>query len=189
MHTTMFGALAAIDMRRKWNIWYSATSPGSVARVQGVDGEETRFGNGIANSKVYKLDATMPTDDGFAIDSCYTTAGFPILSKRQEMAQLGPGYVRTSYLTAALATGGLVNIRMLANYLYLVEPDGYIQWTIPGGYTPGLQPTKDIEGDANFPAMRNFIEFRQNDGNQGWTLSNVNLSMRKDVWNSRRGSK
>ena len=131
----------------------------------------------------------MPTDDGFAIDSAYTTAGFPLLSKRQEMAQLGPGQVRTTYGTAALTTGGKVNIRMLANRLFFPEPDGYVQWTVPGGFTPGLQPLNDVEFDANFPAMRNFIEFRQNDGNQGWTLSNVNLSMRKDVWNSRRGAK
>ena len=48
VHTTMFGTLAAIDMRRKWNLWYSATNPGTIAHVQGVDGEEIRFGNGIA---------------------------------------------------------------------------------------------------------------------------------------------
>lgn len=189
VHTTMFGTLSSIDMRRKWNIWYSATNPGTVARVQGLDGEETRFGNGILSSKVYKLDPTMPNDDGFAIDSLYTTSGFPLLSKRAEMAQLGYGQVRTCYLFSALTTGGLVNLRMMANRLFFPEPDGYVQWTVPGGFTPGLQPLNDVESSANFPAMRNFIEFRQNDGLQGWTLSNVNMKMRADVWNKSRGSK
>ena len=189
MHTTMFGTLAAIDMRRKWNIWYSATRPATIALVQGLNGEETRFGNGIGNSKIYALDPTATTDDGNVIDSCYTTSGFPLLSKRAEMMQLGPSRVRTSYLIAALTSGGLINLRMLANRLFFPEPDGYVQWTVPGGFTPGEQPLEDVNCTANFPAIRNFLEFRQNDGNGGWTLSNLILKMKRDVWNQVTGQK
>lgn len=188
MHTTMFGALAAIDMRRKWNIWYSATNAGTVARVQGLGGEETRFGNGIGNSKVYKLDPTMTTDDGNAIDSCYTTAGFPILSKRQDMQQLGPNRVRWTYFIGALQSGGTLNLRLLGNRLFFPEPNGYVQWTVPGGFAPTLTPISDSEATLNFPASRTFLEFRENDG-FGWTLSNVTLRGRKDVWNAMTGKK
>ena len=188
MHTTMFGALAAIDMRRKWNMWYSSTNAGTVAQVQGLSGEDTRFGNGIGNSKVYKLDPTMTTDDGNVIDSCYTTAGFPILSKRLEMQQLGPNRVRWTYFIGALETGGTVNLRLLGNRLFFPAPSGYLQWSVPGGFGPGRTPIQDTESSLNFPSSRTFLEFRENDG-YGFTLSNVSLRGRKDIWNAMTGKK
>lgn len=187
MHTTMFGSLMSVDMRRKWSLWQIG-SPYATT-VQGANGEETRFGNGAGNSKVYALDPTQATDDGAVIDSCYTTGGFPVLSKRQMFPQLGPNRVRWTYLVAALASGGAVNVRLLGNRLIYPEPAGYLAWTVPGGFAPGAEPLNDVEASLNFAATRAFLEFRQNDGNAGWNLSNMMLRARQDVWNRMRGVK
>ena len=158
--------------------------------MQAVSGEQTRFGNGAGNSKVYFLDPTQNrTDDGVILDSCYTTCGQPLLSKRVEMPQLGPNRVQWEYLVAALTTGGTVNIRLLANRLFYPEPAGYRNWTIPGGFSPGLEPLDDTEASLNFIASRTFFEVRQNDGFEGWTLSNVILRGKKAVWNAMLGRK
>lgn len=187
VHTTMFGTLMSVDMRRKWSLW-TIESPGATT-VQGPNGEETRFGNGQGNSMVYALDSTVATDAGTAIDSCYTTAGVPILDKRAMFPQLGQSRVTWSYLIAALTSGGKVAVRLLGNRLIYPEPTDYLQWTIPGGFTPTEQPPNDVESSLNFQATRTFIEFRQNDGEMGWTLSNAMLRARKNVWNAIRGVK
>lgn len=190
MHTTMFGKLAALDMRRKWSLWYGGVGSPYATTVQGVNGEQTRFGNGAGNSRVYFLDSTQnATDDGTAIDSCYTTSGLPLLGSRAEMPQLGPNRVQWEYLVMALLSGGLVNVRLLANRLFFPEPENYRNWTVPGGFTPGLEPLDDTEAGLNFIASRTFFEFRQNDGNPGWTLSNVVLRAKKAVWNAMMGRK
>lgn len=190
MHTTMFGKLAALDMRRKWSLWYGGVESPYATTVQGVDGEQTRFGNGQGNSKVYYLDPTQnANDDGVPIDSGYTTAGLPLLASRAEMPQLGPNRVQWEYLVAALLSGGLVNIRLLANRLFFPEPANYCNWTIPGGFSPGLEPLDDTEASLNFIASRTFFEFRQNDGNDGWTLSNLILRAKRAVWNQMIGRK
>ena len=51
MHTTMFGTLTSIDMRRKWSIWQIPSPYGAVC--QGVTDEEIFICNGRGNSKVY----------------------------------------------------------------------------------------------------------------------------------------
>jgi hypothetical protein len=187
MHTTMFGTLTSVDMRRKWNLW-QITSPYATT-VQGVTDEQTRFGNGQGNSLAYAQIPGQPTDDGAIIDSCYTTSGLPLQGKRGEMPQLAGGRITWCYLAAALTSGGTVNLRLLANRLFFPEPAGYEQWTVPGGFAPGAQPLNDMESTLNFTATRTFFEFRQNDGNPGWTLSNMTLKARKSVWNTLRGIK
>lgn len=183
MHTTMFGTLAAIDMRRKWSLWYGGVQSPYATTVQGPHGEQTRFGNGQGNSLVYYLDPTQnASDDGAPIDSLYTGSGLPMLSKRAEMPQLGQDRVCWTYITLALASGGSVNLRLLGDYLYYPEPAGYNALSVPGGFAPGVQPLRNTPASLNFIATRTFLEFRQNDGNPGWALSNIMLRGRKAVW-------
>jgi hypothetical protein len=190
MHTTMFGTLAAIDMRRKWSLWYGGVQSPYATTVQGVNGEQTRFGNGQGNSLVYFLDPMQnSSDNGMPIDSLYTGSGLPALSKRAEMPQLGPDRVQWSYIGLAMASGGAVNVRQLGDYLYFPEPAGYNALTIPGGFTPGLQPLRDTYASLNFISTRMFLEFRQNDGNPGWALSGIMLRGRKAPWSSIMGIK
>ena len=190
MHTTMFGKLAAIDMRRKWSLWYGGVQSPYATTVQGVNGEQTRFGNGQSNSLVYYLDSTQnSSDDGVPIDSLYTIPGLPNLTSRAEMPQLGQDRVCWSYVALALASGGSVNLRLLGDYLYFPEPAGYNTLSVPGGFAPGLQPLKNAYSSLNFIATRTFFEFRQNDGNPGWALSSMMLRGRAAPWSKILGIK
>jgi hypothetical protein len=184
MHTTMFGSLNAIDMRRKWNIWQIPTPYMQIC--QGASDEELFICNGRGNSKIYFLDDTAETDDGLTIDSLYTTAGLPNLAKRAQQQQLGNGRIRWNYLYCALESLGNVNVRLLPNRLFFPEPVGYQAWTLPGGLTPGDPALEDAEASLNFAATRTFFEFRENDG-FGFSLSNFTGMAERDAWNEWRG--
>jgi hypothetical protein len=187
MHTTMFGTLTAIDMRRKWSIWqipspYAQICPGSAD-------QQLYICNGRGNSKVYRLDPDAETDDGIFIDSLYTTAGLVPTAKRMETPGVGSFRLRWGYLVAALESAGNIEVRLLPNRLLFPEPlTGYNTWTVPGGFSPGSPALNDAECSLNFAATRTFFEFRENDGHS-YTLSNVIAHAKKDVWNAVRGAK
>lgn len=185
MHTTMFGTLNAIDMRRKWSIWQI---PAPYANfVQGPSDVEFYICNGRGNSKIYQLDPTATTDDGLTIDSLYTTAGLPGLSKRAEMPQLGKNRVRMGYMVATLESAGNIQTTLYANRLPGPATPPVASWQLPGGFTPGTPYNDDAEAALNFAATRTFVEFRENDGKGGFSLSNLCLFGQKDPWNAMRG--
>ena len=184
MHTTMFGSLNAIDMRRKWSIWQIASPYANIC--QGATDEKLFICNGSGNSQIYYLDENAVTDAGNVIDSLYTTAGLPNLSKRAQIPGLGNNVVRFGYMYAALQSGGNVAVRLIPNRLLFPEPEGYTAWKIPGGLTPGNPALYDAEASLNFAASRSYVEFRENNG-FGWSLSNLTLLARKDAWNASRG--
>ncbi len=185
MHTTMFGTLNAIDMRRKWSIWQIPAPYGNL--VQGPTDVEFYICNGRGNSKVYKLDPTATTDDGLTIDSLYTTAGLPGLGKRAEMPQLGKNRVRWGYMVATLESAGNIQGTLYANRLPGPGLPPVASWQIPGGFTPGSPYNDDAEAALNFAATRTFFELRQNDGKGGFSFSNLMLFGRADAWNQVRG--
>jgi len=184
MHTTMFGTLNAIDMRRKWSIWQIPSPYANIC--QGATDEQLFICNGRGNSKIYWLDETAETDDGLVIDSLYTTAGLPELSKRTQMQGIGNSRLRFGYMSAAVQGPGNIQVRLLPNRLLFPEPVDYEAWQLPGGLTPGDPALNDAEASLNFAATRTFVEFRENDGS-GFTLSNLLLVGKKDVWNQFRG--
>lgn len=188
MHTTMFGTLNAIDMRRKWSIWQLPSPYANI--VQGATDEEIYICNGKGNSQIYKLDAEAQTDNGAIIDSRYTTAGLVERTKRAQMPQLGFGRTRADYLVAALESEGTVNVKLYPNRLLGpgTPPANYNTWTVPGGFAPGSPALEDVETPLNFAATRTFVEFRENDG-FAFRLNNVVMAMRKDTWNALRGQK
>jgi hypothetical protein len=189
MHTTMFGTLNAIDMRRKWSIFQIPCPYANF--MAGTEDQQFYLGNGRGNSKVYKFDPDALTDDGIAVDSLYTTAGLPDGAKRSQMPGLGNNRVRWTYFTAALESQGAVNVTLYPNKLLgPADPTvGYNAWQVPGGFTPGKPALNDVESSLNFVATRSFVEFRQNDGNGGFSLSNLVLQAKKDPWNSQMGRK
>lgn len=185
MHTTMFGTLNAIDMRRKWSIWQIASPYG--ASVQTQTDKAFYICNGASNSKVYMLDPTADTDDGVAIDSLYTTASLPGDAATKQYPQLGDGNYRVGYMNMTASGAGLLNVRFLPNTL-LGPTDstvGYNPWTVPGGFTLTAQPLWNRKASVNFFALRAFVELRGPD----FDLSNISLTMTKDVWNSPWGQK
>jgi hypothetical protein len=157
--------------------------------VQGPEDVEFYICNGIQSSKVYKLDPAATTDDGATIDFLYTTSGLPELSKRAQMQGLGNNRTRSVYMNVALQSLGNVPMRLLPNRLFFPEPAGYGAWTMAGGFSPGNPSLYDCETSLNFAASRTFIEFRENDGLGGFSLSNLTIQMRKDIWNAQTGLK
>lgn len=189
MHTTMFGTLTAVDMRRKWSLWQIPSPYAAVC--QGATDEEIFICNGRGNSKVYTLDAAAATDDGIVIDSLYTTAGLVTNTKRVETPGIGSFRLRWGYLVVSLTSLGNIGTRLLPNSLLFPEPtqeEGYLWWEVPGGFSPGNPAFNDSECSLNFAATRTFFEFRENDG-QKFSLSNFVATAKADVWNRIRGSK
>ena len=188
MHTTMFGTLNAIDMRRKWSIWQIPSPYANF--VAGPNDEEFYICNGRGNSKVYKLDPTAETDDGIIIDSLYTTAGLVGLSKRLQEHGFGYSRMRWGYMVAGLDAAGNVAVTLYPNRLLGPgdPPNGYNSWQLPGGFSPGSPALNNAEASLNFSAVYMFIEFRENDGH-GFSLSNLALHAKADPWNKIRGIK
>jgi len=185
MHTTMFGTLNAIDMRRKWALWQIPSPYG--ATVQTATDKAFYICNGRANSKVYKLDPTMLTDDGQAIDSLYTTAGLGSPSKMKEQPELGAFNKRIGYMSLRATGTENLTVRFLPDTL-LGPGDstvGYNAWTVPGGFN--LTPTclRDLRASVNFFANRAFVEFRGAD----FDASILTLFVRKDAWSAPWGPK
>ena len=188
MHTTMFGTLNAIDMRRKWSIW-QIPSPAANFVAGQVD-SQFYICNGRGNSKIYKLDQDADTDDGIVIDSLYTTAGLVEMSKRVAMQGVGTGRMRWGYMSAAIESMGNIAVTLYPNRLLGPgdPPEAYNAWTLPGGFSPGDPALNDAESPLNFAATRTYIEFRENDGHR-FNLSNLSLLAKADVWNKLRGAK
>lgn len=190
MHTTMFGTLNAIDMRRKWSIWQIA-SPYATQVQQSAPGGGTQqqmyICNGIASSKVYMLDETNETDDGVPINFLYTTAGFGSATHAAKFPLLGMFRKRWKYGALTMSNSATANLRLLPNQLQgpTDSTTGYYPWTVPGGFSAGAG-LEDREFTCNFVAQRTFLEFTTAGA---ISLSRVILCGAKDVWNTIRGIK
>lgn len=180
MHTTMFGSLNAIDMRRKWSIWQIPSPYGSFVRT--ATDKAFYICNGKANSKVYKLDPNATTDDGTAIPGLYTTYGFVDAAKAQTMPALGSFRKRCGYmmLTASSSTSQNMPTRFLPNVLLGPGDDatGYNAWTVPGGFNLKPQCLNDFAASVNFVANRMFVEF----SGSNWNVSALILHLKKEAW-------
>jgi hypothetical protein len=187
LHETMFGSLNAVDMRRKWSIWQIASPYANVVSTRGTEkvfqtgpvnllNSEIRFCNGIASSKIYRLNTDLapdevPTDDGATINSLYTTYGYVNLSKASQMPLLGLFRKLWKYMTHQISGTGLLNVRLLPNTLLGVtsaspffdgqvdSTAGYYPWTLPGGFVLTDPCTQVREAPLNFAATRTFVEF------------------------------
>lgn len=106
VHVSAFtGALLARDITRKWQAWYIASPV--CQWINRVNGSEELWLGGTGTAKIYKLDATLTSDDGAAIAQRYVTYGF---ADEQSNTQFGLGFVRHlyEYLTlTAEGSGGL----------------------------------------------------------------------------------
>lgn len=180
MHTTMFGAIVSVDMRRKWNIWqipcpYAAF----VTRQDGVS-NPLFLGNGIGSGKIYQLSATQLSDDGAAINGLYTTYGFVNSGMAKQNPLLGFHRKLYTYLQLLAYGAGTLTVKFLANRInadlqhtwqVLSAPDGSNQVGIP------LQanPQDDIERSINIAGNRVFMQVSTNAVGAHFTLSKAIL--------------
>lgn len=186
VHTTMFGTLAAVDMKRKWSIWNIATP--YMQFIMQPDGESTPLYicNGIGSSKIYTLDQNATSDDGVAINGLYTTYGFVNAAKAATLPIFGFHAKRYTVLQLS-ATGTQLtsskdtnlNIRILPNTLTPKYP-----YTVPIG-VPLVDPANDdYFRSINVKGNRAFIEVSTNAVGSAFNLSKILLTGKADAWST-----
>ena len=179
MHTTMFGTLAAVDMKRKWTIW-QIPSPymDFITRQNGID-QPLFICNGIASSKVYQLDPDQLSDDGAAIHSVYTTYGHVNAAKAATLPIFG--FHNKSY-TVLQITGhgaGLMSLRILPNTL-----DARYPYQVPVGITLNYPAQNDYFRPINVQAQRAFLEFSTNAVGAWFQMDKSLLTGRGSPWST-----
>lgn len=186
VHTTMFGTLAAVDMKRKWAIWNIATP--AMAFIMQPDGETTPLYicNGIASSKIYTLDQDNYSDDGVAINSLYTTYGFVNAAKAATLPIFGFHAKRYTVLQTSMTGGQLYKstttngkIRLLPNTITPKFP-----YTVPVGI-PLVDPANDdYFRTINVKGNRMFIEVSSNAVGSWFNLSKLLITGKADPWST-----
>ncbi len=179
MHTTMFGTLAAVDMRRKWTIW-QIPSPymDFVTRKNGIDAP-LFICNGIDSSKVYELSTDQLSDDGVAINSSYTTYGFVNAEKAATVPIFGYHTKRYTILQILASGAGTAQLRILPNTL-----DARYPYTVPVGITLTSPEQDDFFRPINVKGNRVFVETSTNAVGAWFSQSKIMLTGKADHWSS-----
>ncbi len=186
VHTTMFGTLAAVDMKRKWAIWNIATP--YMAFIMQPDGESTPLYvcNGVGSSKIYQLNQQQYSDDGVAIHSLYTTYGFVNAAKAATLPIFGFHAKRYTVLQCAITGTQLTSstttnakIRMLPNTITPKYP-----YTVPVGI-PLVDPSNDdYFRPINVKGNRMFVEVSTNAVGSAFNLSKLLISGKADPFST-----
>lgn len=172
MHTTMFGTLMSVDMRRKWTIW-NVTSPYGdfIMRQDGVT-TQLMLGNGVGNGKIYSFSPTQLTDDGTTINALYTTYGFVDENKKQQNPLLGNHRKQYVYSQMTIQGTGQVSLTLLSNQL--TPPQSGYSYTTPP-ITLSANPTDDLERPVNAQGNRVFAQFKTVGSGSAFTLQKLIL--------------
>jgi hypothetical protein len=192
LHTTMFGKLAALDMKRKWSIWQIASPFAGFVPRNSLDAE-LMICNGIGSSKIYTLNPDADGfDDGTPFTSLYTTYGFVNSSKGQENPMLGLWRKRYKMIQFMAPNSQTINVNIYPNILLgpnnTIFPGvqaptnvaaNYFPYSIAGGFPPN-SGEQDHWCPINFPAQRAFVEFSITGGS--FALSKMLLAGTKDAW-------
>lgn len=186
VHTTMFGTLAAVDMKRKWSIWQVPTPYMDFIYLH--DGESTPLYicNGIGSSKIYQLEQTQYSDDGVAINGLYTTYGFVNASKAATLPIFGFHAKRYTVLQTNIWGGqtdttsnGKCKVRMLPNVINPKYP-----YTVPTGLPLTNPAQDDLFRPINVKGNRMFVEMSTNAVGSWFNLSKLLLTGKADPWSS-----
>ena len=179
VHTTMFGTLAAVDMKRKWSIWRIKTPYMDFITRLGNENKPLFICNGIDSEKIYQfLDAQL-SDDGVAINSLYTTYGFVNAAKAATLPIFGFHAKRYTILQQTVYGSGNLTIRALPNVL-----DPRYPYTLTGARTTGIAgtiglvatPQDDWYRNLNAKGNRMFLEYSTNAVGAAFNLSKILLS-------------
>lgn len=184
VHTTMFGTLAAVDMKRKWSIWNIATPAMAFILQQDQESSPLYICNGINSSKIYQMEQDKYSDDGVAINSLYTTYGFVNASKAATLPIFGFHAKRYTAFQTSITGGqtdttsvGKAKTRMLQNTLTPRYP-----YTVPVGL-PLTDPSQDdLFRPINVRGNRMFVEVSTNAVGSWFNISKVLLSGKADAW-------
>ena len=176
MHVTMFGALADIDMRRKWTIWnIPAPNAAFLVRPDIVD-QPIFICNGRQTGKMYGFSPTQTTDDGTIIAWDYCTYGFVNPAKAATNPLLGFHRKRWTGMQVTAAGQGPLTINLFADDI-VTPTDEYYVWNQPNL----LAPTRDFVRNLNLAGNRVFIEFGQEASGSTANISKIILVGSMDV--------
>lgn len=179
VHATMFGTLAAPDMRRKWSIWNIATPYMAFILRADYLNAPLFVCNGIESSKIYEFDDNQHNDDGAVIYGLYTTYGHVNAAKAVTMPIFGMHTKRYTVLQANIQGAGTAAVRLIPNDLGARYP-----YTVPGGMKLTNPANDDVFKPINAKGQRIFLEFSTNALDQWFSLSKTLLTGKADPWSS-----
>jgi hypothetical protein len=179
IHVTMFGSLAAMDMKRKWTIW-QIPSPFAafITQQNGVD-MPLYICNGIASSKIYQLETTQLSDDGVSINGLYTTYGHVNAVKAATQPIFGMHTKRYTVLQGTVEGAGVLGVRILPNVINPKYP-----YSVPVGVKLVSPAMDDFFRPINVKAQRAFLEFSTNAVGSWFHLDKTLLTGKADPWSS-----
>jgi hypothetical protein len=161
VHTTMFGDLKSLDMKRKWAIWQIVCPVAEFVPRQDGFTAPLFLCNGINSSKVYQLtngDAVdgQNTDDGTPINWSYTTYAFVKAKQGQQLPGLGALRKVWYYLATTMEGLGKVRGKLYSNSLGALPRNTF---TIPLDFTLSSPQQNDQERVIEIGGQRLFVEF------------------------------
>lgn len=173
LHTTMFGTLAAVDMRLKFNIW-QITTP-YMGFVIGTDliTPQLNICNGTSTGKIYTLSQSQLSDDGSPINSTYFSYGFVNSAKASQNPLLGFHRKRYQMIQNLISGSGTATVKAYPNYILNTSTLAFnpYTYTVPGGIRLQANPPDDIVRPLNVAGNRAFFSWSTNAVGAAFTLS------------------
>jgi hypothetical protein len=154
VHVTMFGALADLEMRRKWTVW-TISSPYAdfIYRQDGLS-RPLFLCNGNGNGKVYQLSFSQLSDDGVVpINGLYVTYGHVNAAKAKENPLLG--FTQKRWVKLQLTAGGSGSLKITLLRESLGDPKPWVVLKQPS--LTAL--TTDYVRNLNLRSNRVFVQF------------------------------
>ena len=161
VHTTMFGDVKALDMRRKWSPWQIACPVAEFVTRGDLVSAPLFLCNGINSSKIYQLidgsaSGGQNNDDGAPINWLYTSYGFTGAKAGQMNPAIGALRKVWFYLAATMEGIGQVAGKLYSNSLGALIQNTF---TIPLPFTLSSPQQNDQERVLEIGGQRVFIEF------------------------------
>ena len=168
LKTTMFGTLAALDMRRKYTLWQiSAPYLSLIQQANNLD-QILYICNGIDSSKIYELNPEQLSDDGVAINSDYCTYSFVNATKAATLPLFGLHAKRYQGVQMAIEGAGTATVKFMQNTLEAKYP-----YSVAGGVKLNSPVQDDIWRPLNLKANRLFVETSTNAVGAWFELSKI----------------
>jgi hypothetical protein len=174
LHQTYMGTIKAFDMSRKWSYW-NIPSP-YADFCERPDGTEQLLICAQNYPKIYELGDTQYSDDGVAINSWYTTFGFPGVEGAQAM-QLGNHELELCYGTMTVVGSGTFNINEAPN-----SPNNPNAQTILPLTLANIPPLGDYELPFNDIGERFFLTVGTFAVGDHFTLSKMVMTIKTCPW-------
>jgi hypothetical protein len=179
LHQTYMGTLKVFDLNRKWSYW-NIQSPYADFCERPSGGEEILICGGgtlmCGSGSIFKLSDTQYSDNGTAINSYYTTFGFPGVEGQQAM-QLGNHELELVYGTMTVDGNGVLLIREYPNQIDNANAQQILPITIAS-----VPPLGDYELPLNDVADRFFMRVGTDQVGSWFELSKMVMTIKPSPW-------